>query len=96
MIRRAPPSGSVSRAFPELARKSTRGGAITAAFGAFTSGQVFLYGTSGELLFSGGITGSRGHEGDNAGRDAVESLLDRRNAPAHTPVFGCSLFGEKK
>jgi hypothetical protein len=72
------------------------GGVITAAFGAFTSGQVFLYDASGELLFSGGITASRAHEGDNAGRDAVESLLDRRNAPAHTPVFGCSLFGEKE
>jgi hypothetical protein len=72
------------------------GGVTAAAFGAFTSGQVFLYDASGELLFSGGITASRGHEGDNAGRDAVESLLDRRNAPAHTSVFGCSLFGEKK
>ena len=37
-------------------------------FGAATSGQTLLYDTRGALLFSGGITGARGHAGDNAGR----------------------------
>ena len=61
-------------------------------FGAATSGQVLLYDTSGALVFSGGITPSRGHEGDNAGRDTVVALLAGQHAgTGRTPVFGCSL-----
>jgi hypothetical protein len=64
-------------------------------FGAATSGQTMLYDAHGLLLFSGGITGSRGHAGDNPGRAAVLSLLNRAvgRGPA-TPVFGCPLFSE--
>jgi len=64
-------------------------------FGAFTSGQVFLYGTRGDLLFSGGITGSRGHAGDNDGLDRLIALVGGEPisiaAAAKTPVFGCAL-----
>jgi hypothetical protein len=62
-------------------------------FGAETSGQVVLYDANGLLLFSGGITGSRGHAGDNAGRATILALLNREtpNRTA-TPVFGCPLF----
>ena len=61
-------------------------------FGATTSGQVLLYSPGGEMLFSGGITVSRGHAGDNAGRDAVISTLTGRRADrTHCPVFGCPL-----
>ena len=60
--------------------------------GAATSGQVVLYSPGGELLFSGGITVSRGHAGDNAGRDAVISCLTGLRADrTHCPVFGCPL-----
>jgi hypothetical protein len=62
-------------------------------FRAVTSGQVVLYDADGALRFSGGITPSRGHAGDSAGRDAIVALLTG-NGPrtaAHTPVFGCSL-----
>lgn len=64
-------------------------------FHAATSGQTVLYDAAGNLLFSGGITGARGHSGDNAGRAAVVSLLtageaERRDAP----VFGCPLFAQ--
>ncbi len=69
-------------------------GREAAAFGAETSGQVFLYGATGELLFAGGTTGSRGHPGNNAGRAAILAILDRQPpGRATTPVFGCSLFG---
>src|SRR5689334_21150915 len=51
-------------------------------FGAATSGQVIIYDAGGALIFSGGITPSRGHEGDNAGRDAVIALLDGRREAA--------------
>ncbi|HVQ36486.1 MAG TPA: hypothetical protein VMS31_03085 [Pyrinomonadaceae bacterium] len=62
-------------------------------FGSQTSGQVVLYSPQGHLLFSGGITGSRGHAGDNEGRSAMESLLTSGTAErTETPVFGCSLF----
>jgi hypothetical protein len=63
-------------------------------FHAETSGQTVLYDARGRLLFSGGITGSRGHSGDNAGRSAIVSLLNAGEAEAaETFVFGCPLFG---
>jgi hypothetical protein len=65
-------------------------------FHATTSGHTNLYDVDGRLLFSGGITGARGHSGDNAGRSAIESLLNARaTAQSETPVFGCPLFDEK-
>lgn len=66
-------------------------------FGAATSGQTMLYDARGALLFSGGITGARGHAGDNAGRSSIVALLNRRsNSHASTNVFGCSLFASAK
>jgi hypothetical protein len=57
------------------------------------SGHVLLYAPSGKLLFSGGITASRGHEGDNAGRSAIVSFIQSGHATvSQTPVFGCSLL----
>lgn len=64
-------------------------------FGAAVSGQAMLYDPSGRLVFSGGITGARGHEGANAGIEAVERFVLGRAAqgsPLRTPVFGCSLL----
>jgi hypothetical protein len=67
-------------------------GAERRHFGARVSGEVFLYQASGELAFHGGITASRGHAGDNAGRSAIESLVLNNTAVASkTPVFGCEL-----
>ncbi|RYG58821.1 hypothetical protein EON80_26495 [bacterium] len=61
-------------------------------FGAKTSGQTFLFDKNGRLLFSGGITASRGHSGDNTGIDSIEALLTTGKSAQHsTPVFGCSL-----
>ncbi len=74
-------------------------------FGAATSGQTLLYDAGGALLFSGGITGARGHAGDNAGQSELVSLLNRgpsspavtlnrgQSARDATSVFGCPLFG---
>ena len=62
-------------------------------FGAETSGTTELFDAEGRLVFHGGITGARGHSGDNDGRDAVEALLlDEPAVKTSTPVFGCSLF----
>ena len=62
-------------------------------FNAATSGQTVLYNPSGQLIFSGGITGARGHHGDNAGQSAIIAIVNaavpERN---ETAVFGCPLF----
>jgi hypothetical protein len=64
-------------------------------FGAQTSGYVLLYDTHGRLLFKGGITAGRGHAGDNAGEDALVSILAGKTAHVReTAVFGCSLLGD--
>jgi len=61
-------------------------------FGAETSGHTFLFGGDGRLLFSGGITTSRGHAGDNAGESAIVALVNNQTpARTQTLVFGCSL-----
>ncbi|HEV8487065.1 MAG TPA: RedB protein [Blastocatellia bacterium] len=64
-------------------------------FGSQTSGQIMLYSADGKLLFSGGITSSRGHSGDNDGRSAIISFLTNGSAAQReTPVFGCPLFSD--
>jgi hypothetical protein len=68
-------------------------GVEAARFGAATSGQVLLYDANGNLHFRGGITASRGHSGDNAGRSAIESLVNTGASDRDTTVvFGCPLF----
>jgi hypothetical protein len=58
-----------------------------------TSGHTLLYDAEGQLLFSGGITASRGHSGDNVGRSAIISLLTEGKAEQkETFTFGCSLY----
>jgi hypothetical protein len=74
------------------------GGVEARRFGAETSGQTLLYDTHGRLVFSGGITGSRGHVGDNAGESALIDFLSNghlsHGGADHpgTKVFGCPLF----
>ena len=68
-------------------------GAEARAFGVATSGQALLYDAAGKLRFNGGMTGSRGHAGDNAGRAALVALIgDTPANRASANVFGCSLF----
>lgn len=68
---------------------------LSRKFGAETSGYVLLYNPQGQLLFRGGITGSRGHAGDNEGEDAVIALANgQKTSVTHTPVYGCSLMDE--
>ena len=68
------------------------GGQETRRFGAFTSGQVLLYDAAHRLQFAGGITGSRGHEGNNKGRQAVLRWIQDGTADrTSTFVFGCAL-----
>jgi len=68
------------------------GGAESRRFGAHVSGTTLLYDERGHLLYEGGITGSRGHVGDNPGRQRLASLIKTRTADKPTsPVYGCPL-----
>lgn len=74
------------------AKLSTIGESEIKEFGAVTSGQTLLYDRQGNLVFSGGITRARGHEGDNFGSENIEEYLHGRDIPfVQTPVFGCLL-----
>ncbi len=86
-------------AIPGVTVAIDENGAEARRFGATTSGHAVLYDTDGRLLFSGGITGSRGHSGDNQGRSIVVALVNdgaaRRPSeryPAECSVYGCPLF----
>lgn len=73
-------------------------GAVEARrFGAATSGLVLLYSVAGRLLFRGGVTESRGHEGANYGFDTLLRVYSAPHSvtglPAVSRVFGCSLGG---
>jgi len=69
------------------------GGVEARRFHIIGSGHTLLYDPSGKLVFSGGITPSRGHEGDNSGRAAIVSLvLTGHSLVSRTPVFGCALL----
>jgi hypothetical protein len=66
-------------------------------FGARVSGQVLVYDASGDLGFAGGITGSRGHVGDNIGRQRLLSFIESHTADAPTAhVYGCELLGQAR
>lgn len=67
-------------------------GAQADIFGATTSGHVLIYDGRGILQFSGGITASRGHSGDNANFElAKKTILERNPKFVTTPVLGCAL-----
>jgi len=84
---------SAASAIPVVRVSVDDGGREACRFRVATSGTTLLYGASGGLLFHGGITGARGHAGDNAGVDGVLSgLRAGRSEPQQTPVFGCPLF----
>jgi hypothetical protein len=74
---------------PHTARIVDVDGAEARRFGALTSGQVVVYDPRGNLEFSGGITDSRGHAGDNVGRRAVLAALGGSASDRTHAVFGC-------
>jgi hypothetical protein len=67
-------------------------GVEAARFGAHTSGQVVVYDGDGALLFSGGVTPSRGHIGVSDGQRQIVALLSgERPDRSKSAVFGCAL-----
>ena len=67
-------------------------GNIAVRFDARTSGETFVFGIDGALLFHGGLTPSRGHAGAGVGYDALRALFNGRTPGATSaPTFGCSI-----
>lgn len=67
-------------------------GQLAERLGIRTSGGVVLYSPQDEPEFHGGITASRGHQGDNVGSASIVAWV--HGQPLHyksAPVFGCSL-----
>lgn len=68
-------------------------GKLAERFKATTSGYCLLYSPGGRLLFQGGITTARGHEGESLGRVALKQLMSGQPTLIdRTPVFGCELI----
>lgn len=86
-----------ARRLPDSTLLIDPGGALAQRFGALHSGMIQAFDREGNRLFSGGITASRGHEGDSLGS---LSLLDigagKAPSVAATPVFGCPLVRARR
>ena len=71
-------------------------GAIASRFGIEASGHVVVADYQGQILFTGGVTASRGHRGANAHsvllNEALNNVAPQKRAPIQTPVYGCAFF----
>ncbi len=82
----------LSKAWPDGTIITDHGGELATKLGATTSGHISLFQANGGLSFAGGITGSRGHRGDNQYLRALQQAMwSPTNEPARTPVHGCPL-----
>jgi hypothetical protein len=80
------------KSIPHVKAETDFRGEEARRFGALTSGHVVAFDIRGRMVFSGGITGARGHEGDNAAMDALTKLIRGQAAgPVRAEVFGCEL-----
>ena len=64
-------------------------GQVIAKYGALTSGQAYLFDQSGALVFAGGLTDSRGCQGQSRGMKAVTDTIAGKPCVKALPVFGC-------
>ncbi|MDB6132229.1 MAG: hypothetical protein JWM59_472 [Verrucomicrobiales bacterium] len=101
-----------ARELPGVRTRMDEAGREAERFGASSSGETFVYDPQGTLVFHGGVTSARGHEGDNDGLAAIENLVGKAivetsgtRSPdgggqheVKTPVYGCPLHdeGERK
>lgn len=77
---------------PAITPLDDQRGTASQKFHGYVSGQTMLYDPAGRLIFSGGITSGRGHQGDNAGAEAVIRRVNGDGqAPKSAAVFGCAL-----
>ena len=86
-----------ARSIPGVTVMFDQNGKLASRFGVETSGHTVVYGPDGKLLFTGGITGSRGHLGDNAGLYDVLKIVSKESDQSGrrtAPVFGCEIFDQ--
>lgn len=88
---------SKASAFQNSTLIADKAGKTAFLFGARTSGETYLFNSTGKLLFHGGITESRGHIGPSPGQRAVASILEgTKSSDFTTKPFGCSLFSAEE
>ncbi len=82
-----------ARSIPGVTVSFDHGGRDAQKLGATTSGHVVLYAGDGKLLYSGGVTAARGHEGESPGMREIRRLVaGGSGAGTLGPTFGCGLF----
>lgn len=78
---------------PGVSVRADEFGLCARALGGKVSGTAFLYSKEGALLFEGGMTAGRGHEGANPGTDAIAAILAAQTPGTRSaPAYGCALF----
>ncbi len=81
-----------AEAVPNCEIVRDRQGLEAAQRGITTSGGCVLYDRTGTPRFQGGITPSRGHEGDNLGSRSILAMIRGNDSEVtQTPVYGCLL-----
>ena len=82
----------IAESIPGVKVEEDLDGAIAAEFGAKTSGHTFLYSPQGSLIFSGGLTDTRGAAGNSKGRQIIlDYLVNQKHQENRIPVFGCEI-----
>lgn len=70
-----------------------RDGKYCMNFGVCTSGHAVVYDDTGRLIFSGGVTPGRGHEGHSrAASDLLNKINGLSGEVSHWPVYGCPII----
>ncbi len=81
-----------ARLIPNVAIEHDIDGIKAKSLSASTSGHVLLFDPDGRFRYSGGITSTRGHAGDNYGSASILAALANSSAATKgIPVFGCQL-----
>jgi len=86
---------------PSIQRVHDIDGREARRFGAQSSGFAVVYTPSGMLIFQGGLTMNRGHQGDNPGRErfvrAIAEIDEGGDvaAPRVALTFGCDIFSKE-
>ncbi len=84
------------RSIPGVTTEFDYGGEELLKAGILTSGGTILSDRNDLVVFHGGITPSRGHEGPNLGSESITAIVEGRDTLASaTPIFGCRIHVSK-
>jgi hypothetical protein len=83
---------TLARELPNVDVQFDNTGDVARTYGATVSGEVVAFNPAGDLIFQGGITPARGHQGDALGQQQLEQLVTgKSNDFCAAPVYGCRL-----